>query len=199
MSRNATTIVQHAEDRLGEPVARIAEECDAAALFDDHLDRVYSYVVRRVAPRDLAEDVTADTFRAALESHGKLKRQDPYVWLLGIARRKVADAFRDVRKRPAVHLGTDLESMAGSDDERPDLVAITVERVAELRRLVSQLPEDQREALLLQHLEGPSQASIALVMRKSPAAVNSLQQRARANVLKWGSGYFTESELGGNS
>lgn len=198
MSRNATTIVKDAEDRVGKSATEPAEESGAAGLFDEHLDRVYIYVARRVASRDLAEDVTADTFRAAMESFGKLKRQDPYLWLLGIARRKVADAFRDARRRRARQLGTELEAMAGPDDERPDRVALTVERSAVLRRLVLRLPDDQREALLLQHLEELSQESIALVMRKSPAAVNSLQQRARANILKWGSGYFAESDLGGN-
>jgi RNA polymerase sigma-70 factor (ECF subfamily) len=198
MSRNVTTIAGHSENRFEEPAAPTVERRDATRLFDDHFDRVYSYVARRVASRDLAEDVTADTFRAAIESIGKLKRQDPYLWLLGIARRKVADAFRDERKRRSVRLGSELDAVACPDHERPDEVALTVERAAELRKLVLRLPEDQREALLLQHLELLSQDSIAHVMRKSPAAVNSLQQRARSNILKWGAGYFTESDLGGN-
>lgn len=198
MSRNATTIAGHSDNRAHDPAAPTVEQRDASALFDDHLDRVYSYVARRVASRHLAEDVTADTFRAAIESFEKLKRQDPYLWLLGIARRKVTDAFRDERRRRAARLETDLDTMAAPDGERPDHVALSAERAAELRKLVLRLPEDQREALLLQHLEQLSQESIALVMRKSPAAVNSLQQRARANVLKWGAGYFTESDLGEN-
>ena len=69
------------------------------------------------------------------------------------------------------------------------------ERARLLREMLAALPEDQREALLLHYVEGLPQAEMAVVLGRSPAAVNSLLQRARAAVYRQGHDYFLgESE-----
>ena len=153
-----------------------------------YLDEIYAYASRRLRRREDAEDATADTFAAAFSHIKRLRGRDPRLWLLGIARRKVIDIYRRHKRRPEVPLH-EIEGLSGlSDDDRDD--------VAEVRRLVLALPADQREVLMLQHIEGFSQSEIAAIMGKSKAAINSLQQRARANVLRDGKGFFlTEVQL----
>src|SRR5687767_10815197 len=91
------------------------ERLEAAALHARYLDDVYRYVARRVAQREEAEDITAETFAAAFESLPKFRGQcEPRLWLFGIARRKIADAFRRRNRRP--------ETLASEIDDQADRV-----------------------------------------------------------------------------
>ncbi len=166
-----------------QPKAISAEELQRV-----YLDEVYAYASRRLPRREDAEDATADTFAAAFSHIKRIRGQDPRLWLLGIARRKVVDIYRRQKRQPQVPLH-EIEGLSGlSDRHRED--------IAEVRRLVLALPVDQREVLMLQHIEGFSQIEIAAIMGKSKAAVNSLQQRARANVLRGGKDFFlTEVQI----
>jgi RNA polymerase sigma-70 factor (ECF subfamily) len=118
------------------------------------------------------------------------------LWILGIARRKVANAFRDRKRRREIQLSDRHVLITEPSDLNPDQLALEQESITKLQELILRLPEDQREALLLQHLEQLSQVEIAVVMKKSVGAVNSLQQRARQNMQRWGYGYFTNDPQG---
>lgn len=152
-----------------------------------YLAEVYAYVSRRLTTREDAEDATAETFQSALMSLDRWHGPDPKLWLFGIARRKVADTLRKRSRRREQTLSDQLP--VGPDAH---LRTEQDEAAAAIRRIVMALPDDQREALLLQHLEGLSQNEIAIVMGRSSAAVNSLLQRARARAYREGKPYFVE-------
>jgi RNA polymerase sigma-70 factor (ECF subfamily) len=156
-------------------------------LRSEHLDAVYAFASRRLRRED-AEDATCETFQAAIDCLHRRRGQDPRLWLLGIARRKVADALRRSSRRREVPLEDWLVAPGNKALER-------TEAEERLRKIVMALPEDQRDALLLQNLESLSIAQIAEVMDKTPVAVNSLLQRARARVLRQGRSYFLDSEV----
>ena len=84
--------------------------------------------------------------------------------------------------------------MTTAEGEGPQALLERSERRQELRRLVAGLPEPQREALLLQYVESLTIAQIATVLHRSPAAVNSLLQRARAALYREGKAYFLPEE-----
>lgn len=161
-----------------------------------YLEKVFSYVIRRVGSAALAEDVVSDAFKDALQNHRKFRQEDPYCWLLGIARRKVADAFRSKRRRGEIRWTDPKVEAIASSNGNPHTILEDNERAILLRSLVMRLPQDQREALLLQHLEELTQQEAAAVMGKSVQSVNSLQQRARKNLQKWGYQYFDETNGG---
>jgi RNA polymerase sigma-70 factor, ECF subfamily len=152
-----------------------------------YLDAVYAYAKRRLSRED-AEDATAETFQAAIDNLHRLKGQDPRLWLLGIARRKVSDVLRRRSRRREVPLEEELPAAGGKS-------VVQAEADGKLRQIVAGLPKAQREALMLQHLEGLSIAEIATVMGKRPAAANSLLQRARAQIFRQGRSYFLDTEV----
>lgn len=163
----------------------------ADALHEHYLEDVFAYISRRLPIRAEAEDITAETFAAAFTSLRTLKKDtDPFPWLLGIARRKLIDRARKQKRQPTVS-SLDMEegdwSQEGADPAEKLLAA---ERRQAVWSLVDGLKPEQKEALLLQHLEGLSIAEIAAVLGKSPAAINSLLQRARATLLTRGAAYF---------
>ena len=174
----------------------------ADGLHERYLEEVFRYVLRRVPRREEAEDITAEVFAAAFAGLPRFRSQcTPYLWLLGIARRQIAIALR---RRAARR-----ETLASElSDETPELGRIEETLVTEgpeqalsraearrvVRDLVAQLPPDQREALLLQYVEQFSVAEISVVLGRSPAAVNSLLQRARATLYRRGRVYFLDDE-----
>ncbi len=171
----------------------------AALLYERHLDAVFAYVSRRMASRAEAEDVTAEVFGAAFSGLAGFRGGSHLAWLLGIARRKIADHLRRRAKRReslTSELGSDADAIttiierASVGPSTPLQLVERHEAHRHVRALLDKLPADQREALLLQYVEELSIAEIGVVMGRSPHAVNSLLQRARANIFKTGSEYF---------
>ena len=137
---------------------------------------VFAFVVRRVRPTEEAEDVVAAVFVDAFRYWGR-RKGDPRLWLLGIARRKVADSLR--RKRPSWDLREDDLQANAMDD--------LVHRSEAIRaaKLVDRLPTDEREALLMQVLEELPIEEIAVVLGRTVKATNSLLGRARTRVRRY--------------
>ena len=157
-----------------------------------YLDDVYRFVSRRLTRREDAEDVTAEVFEAAFRSLPKFRGDAiARTWLLGIARRKIADYLRRTGGRPeALWCETPALVNKPSDGPLPESAAMTAHAAKELGRILAAMPDDQRDALILQYADGLSIAEIAAVLGKSQAAANSLLQRARATVFREGRAYF---------
>jgi len=159
------------------------------------LDRVFGYLMLRVARREDAEDLTAEVFAAAVASIDGFRGDAAVLtWLIAIARRKLADAARYQRRHPEL-LEADLlapaaDGAAAARTEEPvsgDPTQAALERrewIAQVRRLVLQLPEAQREALWLRCVDGLSLAETARLLDRSEDAVKGLLHRARATLLE---------------
>jgi RNA polymerase sigma-70 factor (ECF subfamily) len=188
-----------ARGRRAERIER-ADFATAAVLHERYLDDVFRYISRRVPRQEEAEDITAEVFAAAFVGLPRFRGQcPPYLWLLGIARRKIVDALRRRSSRPemlASEMDADpLDTALAAVAEGPEREFERAETRRVVRELVAQLNEDQREALLLQYVEQLPIAEIAVVMGRSPAAVNSLLQRARTSLFRRGRSYFLEDEV----
>jgi RNA polymerase sigma-70 factor (ECF subfamily) len=180
-------------------VTRTKECLTVEVLYESHLKTVYNYVLQRVAGQAEAEDVTAETFAAAIVALPKFRGDcRPEAWLLGIARQKVAEAARR-RGRRREQLMIDLAEsereaveLLGSPDMSPlpEEVVLHSEARNVMRRLLDALTEPQREALLLQTVHGLSIREIAATMGRSVAATNSLLERGRAAIFRLGRSYF---------
>jgi RNA polymerase sigma-70 factor (ECF subfamily) len=179
-------------------------ELTALSLSEQHLPLVFAYVARRVCPTQEAEDVTAEVFAAAFQSLSAFRvGHSPQAWLLGIARRKVADHLRRRSRRREMLISqmmdTDAEKnwlnqLPADMREDPEAALQRDEAARILRELLTELTEEQQEAVRLQYQEELSVAEIAVVMRRSLAAVTGLLQRARATLFRKGRGYFLNEE-----
>lgn len=135
------------------------------------LEVVYPYVLRRVGQVEDAEDLASDVFAAAWSCSAYPRPEHLKFWLLGIARRKVADYHRRNGMRRS-HLQASAYTASPQDGQL----------LSTVRDLVRELPEPQREALLMYAVDDLSVDEIAQVMRKSVSAVNSLIRRARVRL-----------------
>ncbi|MGH2916293.1 MAG: RNA polymerase sigma factor [Solirubrobacteraceae bacterium] len=143
-------------------------------LFEANHRAVRAYVRRR-AP-GAVEDVVADTFLVAwrrLDTIG----DDPLPWLLGVARRTLANHFRAERRRGDLALRIERATVA---DEPPWEPPATMSR--ELAAAVASLSAAEREALLLVAWEELEPRRAARAAGCSPAAFRVRLHRARRRV-----------------
>jgi RNA polymerase sigma-70 factor (ECF subfamily) len=160
-----------------------AGEAEAFGLiYDRYVDTVFRFVYFRVGNRQLAEDLTSDTFLRALKRIGSFTWQgrDLGAWLVTIARNLVADHFKSGRYRLEVTTGDVLD--AEREDRGPEgsPEAAVVEHITNVALLtaVKQLNPEQQECIVLRFLQGFSVAETAQAMGKNEGAIKALQYRA---------------------
>jgi RNA polymerase sigma-70 factor (ECF subfamily) len=157
-----------------------AARSDPAAfgpLYEQHVDRIYSYVYHRVGNAHDAEDLTARTFYRALVAIRAYEDQGaPFsAWLYRIARNLVANWHRD----QARHLTLPLDGLDAEPSEE-SVAARTVATEA-VATAVRSLDAD-RQTLLLMKFQGLSNAEIAASIGRSEGAVKSLYHRTLADL-----------------
>ena len=147
------------------------------ALYDRYVDMVFRFVLYRVGDRQLAEDLTSETFLRALRRIASVAYQgkDVGAWFVTIARNLVLDHVKSSRYRLEITT-SEFRDSDSTDDPEAEVVAGAVN--AALLECVSQLGEDQRECIGLRFLQGLSVAETALVMGRNEGAVKALQHRA---------------------
>lgn len=147
-------------------------------LYDRYHEMVFRYVLFRVGDRQLAEDLTAETFLRALRRIGSVSYQgrDIGAWFVTIARNLVLDHVKSSRYRLEQTTSeiADL-SPSTSGPEQQVLDGATHE---ELLRCVAKLNSDQKECIALRFLQGLSVAETARLMGRNEGAVKALQHRA---------------------
>ncbi|MFJ6195867.1 ECF subfamily RNA polymerase sigma factor, BldN family [Micromonospora sp. NPDC092111] len=160
-----------------------AGEAEAFGLiYDRYVDTVFRFVYFRVGNRQLAEDLTSDTFLRALKRIGSFTWQgrDLGAWLVTIARNLVADHFKSGRYRLEVTTGDVLD--ADREDRGPEgsPEAAVVEHITNVALLtaVTRLNPEQQECIVLRFLQGFSVAETARAMGKNEGAIKALQYRA---------------------
>lgn len=149
------------------------------ALYRRHVNCVYRYLLVRVGDVHEAQDLTAQTFLAALEGICGYRGQGEFAaWLLSIARHKLADHFRRGQATLPLEVA---EEMPHPDPPPEDAVAerLRLERVAEALRA---LAPERAEAVALRIFGGLSATEAGRVMGKSEAAVKKLVQRGMSDL-----------------
>lgn len=149
----------------------------AEQAFDVHHKAVYRFVYRLLGRADLAEDVTQDCFVSILRDPQRWNaaRGDMKTYLFSIARNLAFKRYRDDHTEMQVE-----EDWAISvADQRPDQ-----EISAVVAQAVGQLPDLQREALILFEYEGFQLAEIAQIVKADVGVVKSRLHRARERLKR---------------
>jgi RNA polymerase sigma-70 factor (ECF subfamily) len=160
--------VSHVAASSGDPAGALLD------LYDSALPEVYGYLLARCSRAATAEDLTSETFVAAVES---LRTSPPPIltvaWLIGIARHKLVDHWRRAQREERK-----LAAVAGeqSDTEDPWPALIDVERT---RALLRRLAPQHRAALTLRYLDGLSVPEVAAHLDRTVHATEALLVRAR--------------------
>ncbi len=146
------------------------------ALYDRAVGEVYGYLHARCRNREIAEDVTADVFMAAVEATRRGAVDDLSTgWLIGIARHKLVDHWRrSERDSRRIHAIADDPTGRRHDD--PWDVHLDV---LAARDTLEQLAAHHRAALTLRYLDGLPVPAVADVLGRTVDATEALLVRAR--------------------
>jgi RNA polymerase sigma-70 factor (ECF subfamily) len=158
----------------------LADEASFRAWYDATLPRVYRYLFHRCGrDRELAEELTQQTFVDAVRTQAGASTDDPVSWVIGIARHRLADYFRTLERRERGYRRW--ISLA-----RPPVVTWLGERTANdaLVEAVSALPAAQRAAIVLRYLDDLPVREVARLLGRSEGAVESLLSRGRETLRR---------------
>ncbi len=184
-------------------VFRRARALDSEALsllYSRYLPRVYQYVLGRVGDRHLAEDLTAETFVAMVESIERLRADDELAfagWLFSIARNKIAEHYRRQTSRPQVRgaIAPEEEPLALAEAGDPLGVVVARERWREAVDALQHLTEEQRTVLLYRCVLGYDTGEVARLLGRQAGAVRALQFRALSSLARLLARYATNPKL----
>ena len=145
-----------------------------AELYRRHLPRVYRYHVAHVGNVKDAEDLTSQTFIAALEGIQSFRGTGSFAaWILGIASKKRLMYFRgnrlEVPLESAIHYPS-----PGLPTDKAAAHQLQLESISRALRRIS---PDRAEVLILTYFGGLSHAEAGRVLHKSEAAVKMLISR----------------------
>jgi RNA polymerase sigma-70 factor (ECF subfamily) len=164
------------DDGFVPPEAVVEDPGDALlAIYDRAVPEVYGYLLPRCPNRTTAEDLTAETFLAAVSAVQRDAVPHMTVaWLVGVARHKLVDHWRrqarEERKLRAVESGT----VEAEDPWDRHLDAHRAHDV--LGRIAPQF----RAALTLRYLDGLSVPEVADLLGRTVTATEALLVRAKA-------------------
>lgn len=147
-------------------------------LYDKYAPKIYRYLLSRLGNIDDARDVTSQTFLTALETFPRYKHKGYFsAWLFSIARSKYVDHCRKAQRRKETHRDHDQEPMLD-----PFLQVIEIERVAQLKERIRDLPEEEQELLRLRYVAELSFGDIASLMNKNVDTVKKSLYRLLARL-----------------
>ena len=131
-----------------------------------------------------SEDIAQEAFLSAWHHLPRLKNPSSFLpWLRQITRNLAHDHLRGRRYRMIEGEAAELAIQHAADpDGCPLQQALDAERDSVAADLISELPEDSREALLLYYREGQSSKQVAMLLGLSDAAVRKRLSRARQSV-----------------
>jgi len=167
-------------ERTIEPQGRAADAL--AALYRAHAGLVAGICRGMLRDPEEAADAAQQSFLAAHRSLlAGTKPLEPAAWLATIARN---ECRMRIRKRMAAPLTVALDPELDGPGDTTHQAAVERASMSELREAVADLPERQREALLLREVQGLSYDEVARTMEVSPPSVEALLWRARKTVAE---------------
>jgi RNA polymerase sigma factor (sigma-70 family) len=149
---------------------------DFGAFYARHEDAVLAFFLRRVRRADLAADLTAETFAAALASRATHDpaRGEPRAWLFGVARNVLSNSLRRGRVEDDARRRLGLERLV-----LDDAALARVEELAGAPALAAMedLPADQRVAVAGRVVQERSYEELAAALECSESVVRQRVSR----------------------
>jgi len=168
-------------DPVSVLVAR-AQAGDAEAfgqVYDRYADHVFRFIYRRVLDRQVAEDLTSETWLRALRNLAAFRRPggDFSAWVTTIARNLTINYLQSHqrRERPVA----ELHDLVSADDVSvPEAAAVQRLTREALAKGIAQLSPVQQQCITLRYLRELSIEETAHALGKTPSAVKAVQHKA---------------------
>ena len=151
-------------------------------LINRHRSKVYTYILLTIKNQQLAEDLFQETFIKVIQSlrGGKYKDNGKFLsWVIRIAHNLIIDHFRKEKQMNTLSnddTEVDLFNSKKLSDNNIEELIIHSQIKSEVRVLINELPDDQKEVVLLRHYGGLSFKEIA---NQTDVSINTALGRMR--------------------
>jgi len=151
-------------------------------LIHRHRSKVYTYILLTIKNQQLAEDLFQETFIKVIQSlrDGKYRDNGRFLsWVIRISHNLIIDHFRKEKQMNSVSNDdseVDLFNSKKLSDYNIEELIVNNQIRSEIRLLINELPDDQREVVLLRHYGGLSFKEIA---EQTEVSINTALGRMR--------------------
>jgi RNA polymerase sigma factor (sigma-70 family) len=152
------------------------------ALIKRHKNKVYTYIILTVRNQHLAEDIFQDTFIKVIKSlhEGKYRDDGKFLsWVIRIAHNLIIDHFRKEKQINTLSrkdYESDIFNTRRFSDGNVEDSIIREQITNDVRSLINELPDDQKQVILLRHYGGLSFKEIA---EQTNVSINTALGRMR--------------------
>ena len=146
-----------------------------------HKQKIYSFIYSKVYDRDVAEDIFQDTFIKVIRTlkRGAYNEEGKFLpWVMRISHNLVIDFFRKNNRMPKFDNSGEFSIFSVLSDSSLNAEKTLIKEQVEndVRRLVDELPEDQKEVLMMRIYNDMSFKEIS---NKTGVSINTALGRMR--------------------
>ena len=150
-------------------------------LINRHQQRIYNFIFSKVFDRDITEDIFQDTFIKVIRTlkKGKYNEEGKFLpWVMRIAHNLVIDHFRKNNRMPKFEGKGDFNIFSVLQDDKLNAEKIMVKDQIEndVRNLIKELPEDQKEVLMMRIYK---EMSFKEISERTGVSINTALGRMR--------------------
>ena len=150
-----------------------------------HKLRIFNFIKFKVMDRDIAEDIFQDTFIKVIKTlkKGVYNEEGKFLpWVMRIAHNLVIDFFRKNNRIPTIENNDEYDVFKFISDNTPNVESTLFQDqiVKDLQNLVQELPEDQKEVLMMRLYRDMSFKEIA---ENTNVSINTALGRMRYAII----------------
>jgi RNA polymerase sigma factor (sigma-70 family) len=155
-------------------------------LIHRHKNKIFAYISLYIRDQALAEDIFQDTFLKVIQSvkAGKYSDNGKFIsWVMRIAHNLIIDHFRRIKQMNTISNDNYESDIFNSksfamDNIEDEMIKRQIQK--DVRRMISHLPDDQREVVILRHYAGLSFKEIADI---TDVSINTALGRMRYDLI----------------
>lgn len=161
------------------------DENALAILINRYQSKIYGFIYSKISDRDIADDIFQDTFIKViktLKSNSYNEEGKFLSWVMRISHNLIVDYYRKEKKMPVLRETEEFSMFSILSDNNLNIEEKMISHLIEtdLKKIVQQLPEDQREVLLMRIYQDLSFNEIAEL---TGVSINTALGRMRYAIL----------------
>ena len=154
-------------------------------LINSHKLRIFNFIKSKVLDRDTAEDIFQDTFIKVIKTlkSGVYNEEGKFLpWVMRISHNLVIDFFRKNNRIPTIENNDEYDVFKFISDTTPnvEMTLFQDQIISDLQKLVQELPEDQKEVLVMRLYRDMSFKEIA---ENTNVSINTALGRMRYAII----------------
>ena len=148
-------------------------------IYDQYVEKIYRFIFLIVNSKEIAEDLTSETFLKGWKNFKKNQIENPKAFLYKIAKNLIIDFYRKKEKLKTV--SAEAKPIADKNINLEEKILLNSDLKVVMNAL-SKLREEYKDAIILYYLDGLPISEIAQILDKSENATRVLISRAMKNL-----------------